>query len=260
MKGYTTIGYKIILLLLILTGCETKEILFTGPYFVRFSETSSFAKESYTPTIKIEVHNGGPATEDDILINYAIGGDARENIDYKILTERGLVTIKAGEYFGYIEIQMINNANDILRSQDIVFTLQSSSADRAVGEGESAIGKSFTFTIFDDCVLGGNYTGKSGSYSDSDITITSTDCENFTLSNWNINPNVFQSSIVMDLTFIDNGDNTITIPEQEEQNLVADKATIKGSGTVNPITRVINMEVVLVDFDSETIPITLTPH
>ncbi|HEY9009072.1 MAG TPA: hypothetical protein VIM75_23215 [Ohtaekwangia sp.] len=257
---YITIRFSVLLLLLMSIGCETKQILFKGPYFVRFSETASFAKESYTPVIKIEVHNGGPATKEDILINYTIGGDARENVDYKIISERGTVTIKAGEYFGYIEIQMINNANDILRSQDVVFTLQSASADRAVGEGESAIGKSYTFTIFDDCVLGGYYTGKSGGYSDNTITITSSDCETFTLSNWNINPNVFQSSIVMDLTFTDNGDNTITIPEQEEQNLASDVATIKGSGTVNPITRVINLEVILVDLDNETIPITLTPH
>ena len=47
--------------------------------------------------------------------------------DYEILGTRGSVTIASDEYFGYIDIKLINNANNILRSQDLILTLISSS-------------------------------------------------------------------------------------------------------------------------------------
>ena len=96
-----------------------------------------------------------------VTLSYTIGGNAREGVDYVILEERKKVKIPAGEYFGFIKIQLINNANNILRSQDIIFTLQTTNIDKLeVGQGASAIGKSFTFTIFDDCILGGTYSGQ----------------------------------------------------------------------------------------------------
>jgi hypothetical protein len=36
----------IILFMLLGSGCETEPIIFTGPYFVRFTETSLSTKES----------------------------------------------------------------------------------------------------------------------------------------------------------------------------------------------------------------------
>ena len=50
----------------------------------------------------------------------------------------------------------------------------------------------------------------------------------------------------MDLIFIDNGDNTLTIPEQEEEFIDDELATIKGSGVVDPVTREIILKVTLV--------------
>ena len=57
----------------------------------------------------------------------------------------------------------------------------------------------------------------------------------------------------MDLRFIDNGDNTLTIPEQEEENLDQELATIKGNGVVDPVTGSIIMNITLVDFENQPI-------
>jgi hypothetical protein len=231
----------------LLSACETERILFTGPYHVRFTESSDFAKESVNDVIQFEVHLVGPALDNDITIQYNISGDARENVDYVILGERGEVTIQEGEYFGYIEIQLINNANNILRSQEIIFTLDTVfPGTLEVGQGESEMGKTFTYTILDDCILGGTYVGSSESASISGIPITSQDCETYTLANWNVG--VFDTDTEMDLRFIDNGDNTLTIPQQEEENLNESQATIIGSGAVDPITRQIIFTITLLDF------------
>lgn len=248
--------------LLLLAGCETDRIIFTGPYHVRFTEATGFERESHSGVIEIEVHNVGPAIDEDVTLGYTIGGDAREDVDYVILDERKKIKIAAGEYFGYIRIKLINNANNILRSQNIVFTLQTTNRDGLeIGQGTSAIGRTYTFTIFDDCILGGTYTGRRTATSTAyeDLTVTSQDCETYTLSNWNID--VFSSSQEMDLTFVDNGDNTLTIQDQEESNLPDDQATIRGTGVVDPVTRQIIMKITLVDFeDSPEVSFTLTPQ
>jgi hypothetical protein len=248
------------ILLLVFSSCETDLVIFSGPYFVRFTEATQTEKESFSKPIEIEVHNAGPALDEDITVTYKISGSAREGIDYTIVTEHGKVSIKKGEYVGQIKIKLINNANNILRSQDIVFTLESvSGGNLQVGQGESFIGKTFTFTIVDDCILGGTYSGARGSSTIPNITVTSSDCEIYTLSNWNIN--IFTSTTEMDLKFVDNGDNTLTIPQQEEENLNEDLATIKGSGVIDPTTRKIIMTIMLVDFDNQPeVTITLTPN
>jgi hypothetical protein len=164
-------------------GCETEPRLFTGPYHVRFTESDFTTKESYTPTISIQVHLVSPALEDDVTIFYDIAGSARENIDYEILETRGSVTIEKGEYFGVIEVKLINNANNILRSQELLLTLNSATGgDLQVGQNEGGIGKTFTLTIVDDCILGGSYLGKRGGTS-TPVSITSQDCEKYILSN-----------------------------------------------------------------------------
>jgi hypothetical protein len=235
-----------------LAGCETERVLFTGPYHVRFTESADFRKESSTETLQISVHHAGPAKSEDIVIHYTLSGNAREGVDYVITGETsGTVTIKAGEYFSNIEFRLINNANNILRSQDIIFTLdQVSSNDLQIGQGQSAIGKTYTFTIFDDCILSGNYLGQNTINSASGpVTISSQDCEEYILSNWNIN--VFTTSQIMDLKFIDNGDNTLTIPQQEEENLGEEQATISGTGIVNPINGELLMTIKLEDFENQ---------
>jgi hypothetical protein len=244
---------------LAMMNCETERIIFEGPYFVRFTESARTEKESLSDIIEIEVHQSQPVLEEDIVVRYAISGDAREGIDYNILSEHGRVTIEKGEFFGTIQIELINNANNIIRRQDIIFTLQSVNTDQLqVGQDQSAIGTTYTLTIVDDCILGGTYIGKRGSSTINGISITSADCENYTLSNWNIG--VFNTTTEMDLKFVDNGDNTMSIPTQEEENISEDFATIEGSGVKDPLTNIITMTIILVDYDREEIKISLTPN
>jgi hypothetical protein len=234
-------------------ACETEPIIFEGPYFVRFSDVSTTEKESHSSVLKIEVHNAGPAPSGDVVVNYTIGGTAREGTDYNILGTRGRVRIRSGQYTGNIELQLINNANNILRSQDVILTLQTidNNSDLRVGQGVSQIGKAFTLTIQDDCILGGDYYGlrSKTDVPTEGITITSINCESYILSNWDIN--VFQFASVRDLSFVDNGDNTLTIPSQKDDTLPENFDTIDGSGVVNPTTRVITFTIRLVDYDDQ---------
>lgn len=233
-------------------GCESERILFEGPYHVRFTEDADVRKESVRGKIPIEVHVAGPVPERSITVSYSVNGTAREGVDYRIVGTRGEIRINAGQFFGNIEIELINNANNILRSQNIVFRLESvSSEELQVGQGVSGIGREFTFTIEDDCILGGTYTGLRTVTSApvEDISITSTDCEEYLLSNWDID--IFSFPQVRDLVFIDNADNTLTIPEQEELTLPDSQATIRGFGVVDPVTKEITMTVILLDFSGQ---------
>ncbi|WP_416865871.1 MAG: hypothetical protein ACMVP2_26670 [Imperialibacter sp.] len=235
-----------------LAGCEPERLIFKGPYHVRFTEETASELESYSEEIALSVHLVGPQRSEKIQMSYSIAGDAREGIDYEVLSEKGIVEIPANESFGYITIRLINNANNILESQDIIFTLEGvSPVDLAIGQGDSEIGRTLTFTIFDDCILGGYYTGygPSNTVPIEDIRITSADCNEYFLSNWDINLPIFNSSTERDLIFNDNFDNTLTIPEQEEQTLVEDQATIRGSGIVNPLTGEITLTIEFVDVE-----------
>lgn len=254
-------------LCLAFSSCKKKEeTIFEGPFYVRFTEEMGSAKESYSKSIKISVHNVGPQLDEPIAINYTISGTAREGVDYQIIGERGIVTIPAKQSFGYITIKFINNANNILESQSFTLTLNSVTPNTlAVGTSKDGIiGKSFTYTIFDDCILSGTYLGVRGSNAApiSNITITPdpnvSDCREYILSNWDIS--VFQFQQKRSLRFIDNGDNTLTIPAQEDPTLPDSLATIKGVGSVNPVTKRITMNVELVKFeDSPVIQVTYIP-
>jgi len=256
--------YLAILITFLIISCETEPIIFKGPYYVRFTNESLTKKESFSDIVKIEVHMAGPAPTEDITINYEVSGSARPGIDYSILSDVNKVTIKKGEYFGYIQVKLINNSNNILRSQDIVFNMITISNPKIqIGQGVSQIGKKFTFTIQDDCILAGTYSGVQSTFGVLDspvegITITSNDCENYLLSNWNIN---ISTELPYDysLTFIDVGDNTLKIPEQD-----VDKK-LRGTGVIDPVTHKIYLAISYDDTDQDdklivvTINIILTP-
>lgn len=250
-------------ILIIVSSCEQEETIFEGPYHVRFTEEEGSAFESYNKIIKISVHNVGPQLSVPITVNYSIGGDAREGIDYEILGTRGTVIIPANQSFGYIDIKLINNANNILYQQDIVFTLTGVSPEiLQVGRSKDGIiGKTTTFTIYDDCILSGSYVGiRTDEFpAIPGIKITSTDCNEYFLSNWDIH--IFSFPSKRNLTFIDNGDNSLTIPAQEEETLPESLATIEGNGSINPLTGVITLNITLVDFeDSPTETISFYPE
>jgi hypothetical protein len=252
-----------ILNLIIFSSCEKEEIIFQGPYHVKFTEAEGSERESYNKPIRISVHYVGPHRPEPITVNYTISGDAREGVDYEILGNLGTVTIPANQSFGYIELRLINNANNILYQQDVIFTITGvSPADIDIGRSKDGIiGKSTTFTIFDDCILSGSYVGTRGREfpSISGIKMTSTDCNEYLVSNWDVH--IFSFPTRRNLTFIDNGDNTLTIPDQEEATLPENLATIRGTGSVNPLTGVITLNITLVDFeDSPTEIVTFVPE
>ncbi|MVM31852.1 hypothetical protein GO755_17520 [Spirosoma sp. HMF4905] len=251
MRKYKVSGFigMVMLLGMALVACETSDIdrTFEGPYFVRFTDTTLIYKESYSKPISIEVHNVGPQLDQPITISYTVNGTAREGKEYTIIGTKGTVVIPAKSSKGNIMVQLINNANNILESTSLTFTLtgvQPSTLQVGFGK-ESLIGKSLTLTIQDDCLLGGFYTGTSrigtSNYSVSDIEITSTDCKQYVISNWNIGVPFFSfDAIKPTLTFIDNGDNSLTVPTQSNATL-GSTDTIKGTGAWNPRNRVITM-------------------
>jgi len=255
MKRLNTFQYISWALLLLLAACENDPRILPSDYYaVRFTNAGITLKESYTQTVRIEVHNAGPALDEDLVISYKVTGSAREGIDYTIVGDERTVTIPAGEYFGYIEVNLINNSNNILRTQDVVFALKRvDSDDRTVGQGQGGIGSTFTLNIQDDCILGGPYTGASGSFSvpTEGISITSADCKTYTVSNWNLG--YFSPPYQYTLTFTDNDDNTITIEEQD-----SDAGKITGSGVVDPVTRKIKIVLTLLDIvDNNNVPVTI---
>ncbi|GAB2524302.1 hypothetical protein GCM10027085_13230 [Spirosoma aerophilum] len=230
-----------------ISACEPQDLdrTFAGPYFVRFSDTTLTYKESYSKPISLSVHNAGPILDQPITITYNISGTAREGKDYTIAGTKGTVIIPAKASSGSIQLQLINNANNILESQSLIFTLTSvQPSTLQVGFGkEGALGKQLKFTIQDDCLFGGSYsgTGRVGTqtYSVSDVEITSTDCKQYVLKNWNIGLLDFNATKPT-LTFIDNGDNSITIPAQSNPEL-SSTDQISGRGAWNPRDRKISL-------------------
>ncbi|AKD58288.1 hypothetical protein [Spirosoma radiotolerans] len=240
-KLYGLIG-MVMLLGMAIVACETSDVdrTFEGPYFVRFTDTTVTYKESYSKPIAIQVHNVGPILDQPITVNYVVSGTAREGKEYTIVGTKGTVVIPAKASSGNIMVQLINNANNILESSSLTFTLTGvQPSTLQVGFGKNSIvGKTLVLTIQDDCLLGGSYTGtqKYGAQTAtvSNIAITSTDCKNYLLSNWNIGIPFFSfDAIKPTLTFIDNGDNSLTVPTQGNAEL-GSTDTIKGSGAWNP--------------------------
>ncbi|RYC69014.1 MULTISPECIES: hypothetical protein [Spirosoma] len=230
-------------------GCEEQDLdrTFAGPYFVRFTDTTLTFRESYNQIVPIRVHNVGPVLTEAIRINYTVSGTAREGRDYAIQGEKGIVVIPANKSFGQINIRLINNANNILESQSLTFTLTGvSPASLRVGLAPSgALGRSMRFTINDDCLFGGTYTGTSRvgnqNFTYQNIDISSTDCKQYILSNWNIGIPFFNfDAIKPTLRFVDNGDNTITVPAQTNAEL-GSTDTLRGNGAWNPRDRRITL-------------------
>lgn len=254
-KRKTTIGRWLLALLSMasvgwgISACEKQDLdrTFEGPYFVRFTDTTLTYKESYSKPIAIQVHNVGPILSQAITINYTISGTAREGKDYTIVGTKGTVVIPANKSTGAISLQLINNANNILESQSLTFTLTSvQPTSLQVGFGQNNIvGKQLTFTIQDDCLFGGTYTGTSQvgkqTYTVPNIDITSVDCKNYTISNWNIGIPFFSfDAIKPTLNFIDKGDNSLTVSSQTNPEL-GSTDTIEGTGAWNPTNRKITL-------------------
>lgn len=239
-------------------GCEEQDLdrTFAGPYFVRFTDSTLVFKESQTQPIAIRVHNAGPVQNQAITVNYTVSGSAREGKDYTIVGTKGTVVIPANKSFGEISVKLVNNANNILESQSLTFTLTSvEPSSLQVGFGkDNAVGRKLSLTIQDDCLFGGLYTGSgrvgNQNYSVRDVEITSTNCKDYTLSNWNIGLDNFPvvrnvplfsfQAVKPTLRFTDNGDNTITVSPQSNAEL-GSSDTLQGNGAWNPRNRQITL-------------------
>jgi hypothetical protein len=260
--------------LLALAACEEQRILFEGPAHVRFTDTTLTYRESIGKIIPLKVHVVGKPLTQAVTVTYTISGNAREGRDYVIEGTKGTVTIPANKSFGIINVRLINNANNILESQDIIFTLSGVSNDQLqVGFGqENKIGRRLRLTIQDDCLFSGFYTGaRQGSgQTRPDIEITSQNCREYLLTNWNVglgqNSLFGLNAVKPTLTFIDNGDNTLTIPTQVTNELPTPYDTLRGSGIWNPQTKaiVLNLRLKLPYSQSKdtviTVPFTFTPR
>jgi len=262
-----------VLSLVALASCEEQKILFEGPEFVRFTDTTLTYKESLGAPITVSVHIVGKPLSQALTVNYTVGGTAREGRDYTIEGTKGVVTIPAGKLFGTIQVNLINNANNILESQDIVFTLTgvAPNTDLQLGFGKNnVIGKTLTLTIQDDCLLSGFYTGSrrtnNGTAQVKDIEISSLDCKTYNVANWNIGGLFNFNATKAQVSFIDNGDNTLTIPPQVSVDLGTPYDTLRGTGLWNPQTKAITLNIrVKVPYSETkdtvvTVPLTYTPR
>lgn len=230
-------------------ACQEEDLnrTFEGPYFVRFTDSTLTYKESYSKPIVVRVHNAGPQLSQPIIVKYTVSGTAREGKDYALVGTKGTVVIPANKSFGEIPVKLINNANNILESQSLTFTLTSvEPSSLQVGFGqEGALGKQLTLLIQDDCLFGGFYSGSARvgtqTYTTSDVEITSTDCKTYRLSNWNLGIFGF-AAIKSPLSFTDNGDNTLTIQPQSSADL-GDNDTLRGNGAWNPRDKKITLNI-----------------
>ena len=257
-EGRLTVQLLLVALLAAATmlGCKEQRIIVEGPYFVRFSDTTLSFKESYSKIIKVKVHNSGPQLSESVIVNYTVGGTARENRDYRIIGTKGAVSIPANQSFGEIQVQLINNANNILGSSTIDFNLTTVNPADKLQVGFGKIGKTFSLTVQDACLLDGNYSGNRQVAANrvvtvNDIDISSTDCRTYTLKNWNIGLFNFEATQPT-LQFVDNGNNTLTIPRQVNDVLAPPRDTISGTGLWNPQTRRISLNLRIKTVSSTT--------
>lgn len=259
-----------------LASCEEQRILFDGPAHVRFTDTTLTIKESIGQPVQVKVHIVGPPANQATTVNYTISGNAREGRDYVIEGTRGSVTIPANQSFGTITVRLINNANNILGSQDLIFTLTDvSNNDLQVGFGSnSKIGRQLRLTIQDDCLLSGFYTGARQGAGQTvpniEIMPLGQNCREYLVTNWNIglgqNSLFGLNAVRPTLTFVDNGDNTLTIPTQVTPELPSPYDTLRGNGVWNPQNKaiVLNLRIKLPYSQNKdtviTVPFTFTPR
>jgi Calx-beta domain len=254
-----------------LLNCKEQQIVFEGGSFARFSDTLLTYKESYNKVIKVKVHNAGPILEESVVLNYTVGGTAREGKDYRFIGTKGTVTIPAKQSFGEIQIQLINNANNILDESSVDFTLTTAAPSEKIKVGLGKVGVTTKLIIKDACIYEGTYTGlrlvtATTGYQVPNIDVSSVNCKTYTVSNWNIGLFDFEA-ITPTINFIDNGNNTLTIPPQKMADLSAPRDTITGNGNYNPANKRITLNLKLKTVSAKTkkdtivtIPLTYIPQ
>ncbi len=89
------VSFVFVLFVLSLVACEEQKIVYEGPSFVRFTDTTLVYKESIGQPITVQVHVVGKPVNKAVTVSYTVGGTAREGRDYVIEGTKGLVTIPA---------------------------------------------------------------------------------------------------------------------------------------------------------------------
>jgi len=151
--------FSILLVVTILVSCEEEDgrITFEGPYYVGFSSNTGLigeAGETYT----IQVNQVGPTLGSDITVNYTVEGTAQEGVDYTVVGgSEGTIVIPAGEHFGTLDIQTID---DLSADGALTLTLTLSANSAGLENGRGAIEKTLSLTITDDdCPLADGFAG-----------------------------------------------------------------------------------------------------
>lgn len=153
----------VLLLPLLFARCDGQEdLIFQGPYHVRFTETEARVVENNNyplgqnrnEPLEVSMHLVSPLLGADTEVTYALYGDAVEGEDYEILGGgNGTVTIPAGESFGFIQFRPLNNRENE-GDRDIVFTITGVNNGLQIGRsGGGIIGRSMAYTISDDDCL-----------------------------------------------------------------------------------------------------------
>ena len=142
-----------------LASCDEEDgrVTFEGPYYVGFNSNTGIVGEA-GETYTIQVNQVGPTLGSDITVNYTVEGTAQEGIDYTVLggTE-GTIIIPAGEHFGTLQIQTID---DLSADGALTLTLTLSANSAGLENGRGAVEKTLSLTITDDdCPLADGFAG-----------------------------------------------------------------------------------------------------
>lgn len=102
-------------------GNEPEKILFKGPQFVFFEASEVVPLLESSPTVLQIPVKVSLARKDDVTVAYEIvNNNVTEGVDYEILSPNP-VTIAAGEYETFIEVEVINN--EVFESESRNFTI-----------------------------------------------------------------------------------------------------------------------------------------
>ena len=143
-------------------SCEkAEEIIFEGPYNVRFTETKSEVIENYNDPLNlnfndpmsIDLHIAAPSQSNTTVVEYEVSGTAVENVDYILEDDDKRVLIPVGQFHGQIRYIPINN-RELTGDKYIKFTITNVTNDLQAGFGVTGInGRFHTVTIKDDDCL-----------------------------------------------------------------------------------------------------------
>lgn len=141
-------------------SCGDEYTTFQGPFYVRFSTTTTLVDENASAGRVIRLHYAGKKSTEDIEIQLSVTGGTA-GVDFTYESGGPTLVIPAGEFFTELSVKPINNdIND--GDQAVKFTVESVSGGFDAGFG--LVGKTFTYTIKDDDCATPSLAGKYSVY------------------------------------------------------------------------------------------------